>query len=169
MSFLMPSAANAGTYAALNLFAGGAKAFGQYQQGQQQNEAYNYNADIYRQKADATRASSTLSEIQQKKILAKRIGEQTAAYAAAGVNPMTGSPVDTLVDSLSNGYLDMAISKYNDEVAARGNESAAAMAEYAGAQAKRSGVAAAGLSLLEAGAAYGTKTTDSSKKKKIGE
>lgn len=153
----------ASTLSAMSFATGGLKAFGEYQTGKQMQSAYNYNADIFEQKAEATRQSAALQEIQQRKQLAKDIGYQQTAYAGSGVAVGTGSPLDTMVDSLSNGYMNIAINKYNNEVAARGNESAAAMSRYEGSQARREETSKAALTLLQGATTYGEKMLEKKK------
>jgi hypothetical protein len=111
-------------------------AFGQSQEGEQKSEAYDYNANILEQNAATARAKGELQEYQKRKEIRSVIGKQAAGYASAGVT-MRGSPVDVMVESLSNAYFDIAIDKYNTEVAARGYENQAKLQRYYGEQTKK--------------------------------
>ncbi len=122
-------------------------AFGQYQEGRQAQVAQNYNADIFKQRADVTRQGGILEHDAYKKKIDLVIGEQIAGYAASGVDVSTGSPLETIKDSLANGYLDMAINDYNNEIAARSYESEAQMLRYKGKQVAREATMRAGMTV----------------------
>lgn len=121
--------------------------FGSVIQGQQEREMGKYNAAIYEQQAQAERTSQQLLETQKRRILKSRIGEQTALYAKSGIK-MTGSPLEVMLDSITNAELDISIDKYNSEVKARGFESSAAMAQWESKQKRNMSYFSAGKSLL---------------------
>jgi hypothetical protein len=149
-----PSSATASSWSGFSSLGKVIQGFGQYQSGQQAQGAYNYNAALQYQNAQVVRQSADLTEYQQKKNLESIVGRQQAQYAASGVSVTSGSPMDVMVETLSKGYLDIAISRYNSEIAARGYESQAEMDRYYGKQAAREGSMRAGLSLLESAADY---------------
>lgn len=68
--------------------------FGQYESGQQQKAAYDYNADVtlqqMQQKQQTTEASYT-----------NLIGKQATAYASAGVDIASGSPLLMMIHAAS--------------------------------------------------------------------
>lgn len=71
-------------------------AFGQYESGQQQKAAYDYNADV------------TLEQMQQKERTSEAtysnlIGKQATAYAAAGVDIASGSPLLVMAHTAAQG------------------------------------------------------------------
>lgn len=132
-------------------------AFGQYKAGKQEQTAYEYNATLSGQNAAAIRASEKLNQQLKTKQLRADIGEQRAAYAGRGVRVDTGSPIDVMVNSLSNGYMDMAIDKYNSEVAARSAEAQGEMYRFYGKQAASAGKYAAIGSLLQTAGSFGGK------------
>jgi hypothetical protein len=148
----MISQPSASTFSGMNVLSQGLSAFGLFQSGQQQKAAANYNAQIAGQNATVARESGALTEYQQKKNLEAMVGTQAAQFAAGGVSVTSGSPIDVMTDTLSKGYLDIAINKYSTELAARGYESQAAMDKYEGNQAATEGTFKAGLSLLKAAA-----------------
>lgn len=89
-----------------------ASGYGQYESGQQQKAAYDYNADI------------TLQQMQQKMQTSEAkysnlIGKQASAYAAAGVDIASGSPLLMMAHTASQGGIDAAsISEAGTEEAA---------------------------------------------------
>ena len=144
----------------LNLLGSGISAYGQYQSGRQAESAYNYNASLAEQNATVVRQSQQLTEYQKKKNLEAQVGHQIAQYAGSGVDVNTGSPIDVMTDTLSKGYLDIAIDKYNAELSARGYESEAAMKRYEGKQIRRESTLQAGLGLLKGATTYQEKMTE---------
>jgi len=99
---------------------------GQLIQAKEQGEVGEYNAQVYQQKASAEKSSQALLEMQKRKIYESRIGEQVSIYASSGIK-MTGSPIEVLADSLENAELDLAIDRYNSNVAQQSAESQAQM------------------------------------------
>lgn len=154
MSFL---GANAASYSKMGLFSSGVQSIGQLISGKQAKGAYDQNAQVYEQQAEAARLKASLDEYKARKNTNIVIGQQRAAYVAAGVNPNTGSPLDVMVDSLSNAYLDIEIEKYNNAVATARYESEASMSKYVGKEVKRESVFNAGMSLLQGGMNYSRK------------
>ena len=137
------------SFAAMGGVIGGIfSAWGDYKQGVQQQKAYEFNADLAMQKAQETRAAEALHQTQMERAKASNIGSQHAEFAGRGVKTNTGSPVDVMVDTLSQWNLDQAISQYNTEVAARGLENQAAMLNWEGAQAKKAATAKAEMTLF---------------------
>ncbi len=151
----------ANTLAAMNLFGTGVSAYGEYQGGKQIQSTQNYNAALADQNAAVVRESGALTEYQKKKNLEAQVGRQTAQYAASGINVNQGSPIDVMTDTLSKGYLDIAIDKFNTELTARGYESKANQDRRAGAAARKESTLAAGLGLLKGVATYEQKQTAS--------
>ncbi len=107
MSWVLPVA---------SLVATGIQAFGQRQQGQQQQAAYDYNAAVIEQegslKAHALEVEGALkvSELEASKELME--GAQRAAYAKANVM-MTGSALDVMLDTATNFEFDKLVATYN--------------------------------------------------------
>ena len=143
------SAIPAMAYSGIQAASGIASAFGAYQQGKQEQQAYNQNAEVSEQSAEAARVRAKLNEYQKQKVANQQIGTQRAVYAKSGVNINTGSPIDVMIEDLSNAYLDIEIDNYNNEVAARGFQSEADNLRFYGKQAKNAGMGKAGLTLLQ--------------------
>ena len=95
----------------------------------QETELGEFNAGILREKADAERQSQVLLENQKRRITKDKISTQVSLFGKSGVT-LSGSPIDVMVDSLTNANFDIAIDKYNSEVAARGLETEAKVTQF---------------------------------------
>lgn len=135
--------------AVASLVGGAVSAFGQMEEGREEQRAQEYNARVLEQNAAAERAAAAqkvkvikenavLNEYRDRKSLATVTGEQVAGYAGRGVSVGTGSPLDVIADSIANAELEIAIGNwntenevatttYNAELAARNKESEARM------------------------------------------
>ena len=119
----------------------------QLQEGEQEQQAQEFNAKVAEQQAQLTRESSALEEFKARKRLKLVSGEQRALFAKSGVT-FSGSVIDVIEESISNAELDIATSNFNAEVKARGFESEAAQARIVGQQARRISRLRAGATLL---------------------
>ena len=120
---------------------------GQMFQAKEEVEVGDYNSEILRQRATAERASGDLLESQKRKILKSNIGTQVSLFANSGIK-MSGSPIEVITDSLANAEMDIAIDRYNTEVAARGFESQAQMERFKAEQRERTARAKASSSFI---------------------
>lgn len=136
-------------YAGMQAVGGAVSAYGSYQQGKQEQKAYDYNAQIAERSAEAARIRAKLNEYQKMKAAKTQVGFERGIYAKAGVAVDTGSPLDAMVESLSNAYLDIAIDSYNNKITENQATSEASMSRYYGKQAKSAGMFKAGMTLLE--------------------
>lgn len=160
----------AAVFAGISLIGTGISAYGQYTAGQEQKKAYQYNADLDRQRAEQTRNAQALNDFRKQKEITAAIGAQAAGYAAGGVITTTGSPIDVMTDSLANADLEMRISDYNSEIAASQLESEASMEEEAGKYALEEGTVGAISTVAKGVGDAGYKFIGSSSgKKKIGD
>lgn len=150
--------------AGMDLLGTGISAFGAFQTGNQAKGAYDYNASLADQNAEQIKHSNELTEYQKKKNLEAHVGMQAAQYAGSGIDVNTGSPIDVMTDTLSKGYLDIAIDKYNAELAQRGYQSDAEMKRAEGSAVKRESTLKAGLGLLKGAASYAEKQSNPSGK-----
>jgi hypothetical protein len=141
----------------------GISAYGSYKEGELEQQAYERNAKGLQEAADSARLKGKLNEFQKLRVMRQQIGEQRAVYAKAGVNINTGSPLDVMVNDMSNAYLDIAIDNYNNELAARELESRAANERTAGSAAKSAGTMKAGLTLLQTAGSLGKYTIGAGK------
>jgi hypothetical protein len=92
---------------------------GQLFQAKESENVSDFNSKVFEQRAKVVRENQKLLEEQKRKTIKSQIGTQVAMFAKSGVR-FSGSPIDTVVDSLSNAEMDIAIDKYNSEVEARG-------------------------------------------------
>lgn len=102
---------------------------GQFMSAREEVSAGDINATVYEQKAQAERERQKLLEVQKRKIIESEIGTQVSMFAKGGIK-MTGSPIEVMMDSLTNANLDIAIDRYNSEVSARGFETDAQIEKY---------------------------------------
>ena len=148
-STLGNAAGGGASMAAMGGIIGGVmSAWGDYTQGVHQKKAYEFNADLALQRAQETRAAEVLHQTQMERQKQHDVGMLPAEYAGRGVKANTGSPIDVMVDNISQWNQDMAISKYNAEVSARGYENQAALLNWHGKQAKREGTSKAIMGLF---------------------
>jgi len=113
------------------------KAFGDYMKGQQQSQAYEYNAELVRQEEQIA-----LMQIGKEEVAL--LSTQRAAYARAGVT-QSGSPLDVALGTATEFELDKQITRYNAESKAR-------MLEWEAKKAKQAGTFSAGMDLLQGAA-----------------
>ena len=146
MSFITAQTAN--IFSAVAGIVGG---IGQMKSAKSETQVSNYNTEIYTQRAETERKSQALLEYQKRKTIKSQIGTQVALYGKSGIK-MTGSPIDVMLDSLSNAFFDLAIDKYNSEVTARSFENEARIQEYEAQQRARVGYTKAGTSFLSTAA-----------------
>lgn len=144
-------------FAAMQVGGGILQAGGQYAQGSAMKNAYDFNAQVSEENARAVRQSGLLTESQKRRQYDRVISSQKSQYASRGVVVDTGSPLDVMVDSMFNAEFDLAIDRYNTEVAARSYENQAQLERYYGKQTKRLATTQAIGTLLNTGAsAYST-------------
>jgi len=137
-------------------------AYGQYQQGQAQKGAADYNSKLQKynagvqdgQSADAI-ARGEVAAGRSLEGTARQVGEGTAAFAGAGVDVGVGAPVLWQADALGAGYQDAALIQYNSQQEARGfqgqafnSRAGAQLSRSSGRNSRTAGNIAAGTSLL---------------------
>lgn len=109
-------------FAGLGALSAAFSGFGQYQSGQEQRGAYDYNADMTLQ---ATDQKMQTTEAQY----AQLIGKQAAAYASSGVDIASGSPLLIMAHAAAqsglqqesefqSGTEEAALQRYYGKVAA---------------------------------------------------
>jgi hypothetical protein len=135
-------------------------AVGAISAGNAQKNAAGYNAAVDRNNSiQAQNAADAQAVVQDQNTKAK-LGAQKVAYAASGVDPNTGTPLDVMTNTATQGKLDALTLRYGGQVQGLRNQSAATIAEYEGSQAQTAGYLGAAGSLLTGGAkAFGPSTT----------
>jgi hypothetical protein len=122
---------------------------GQLQQGKQEQQMFEYNAAINRQRSELVRQAGNL-KIQQMQRERKSFGKkQTALYAKAGV-ALTGSPLQVLSDTASQLELDILVEDYNTRLEIMNQNSEAQMNSLRGNMAVNASRTAAFSTLLTA-------------------
>ena len=134
-------------------------AYGSYVQGQMQKNTMEFNAAVSDKQGEVTRASAKITEYQKRQKIAMAIAEQQSAYAASGVVATAGSAMDVMVSSLSNANLDLALDRYNTEVAARGLQAQATSERVAGSAYAAQGTSRAVMTAASAVSDYAMKQT----------
>ena len=129
------------------------------QAGKREEAAGKYNAAVGRNNAlNAQRAAQfEASRIEKRNRLI--LGKQRAAYLKSGVD-LSGSAEDVILDSMTEGELDILAAKYEGLTASQSFESRARLAEFEGSQARQAGNVAAVGSILS-GASRATNTYSS--------
>jgi hypothetical protein len=113
---------------AATAISGGLSAYGQIQQGNAAMESARYQSAIQRNnaimeenRATQERMKGDVEANQKRREIARLIGAQRAGVGASGVE-MSGSYLDVLSDSATQGALDVAMIRYNAETRARDYE-----------------------------------------------
>jgi hypothetical protein len=125
----------------------GMQAYGQYQQGQSQKKAADYNASVAEQQAGMIEASGELEAYKIRKQGEQIKGTQRARFAASGVRT-TGSAAEVLADTAAMIELDIMTARYNTQVGAMSARSQAAMSRYQGQQYANAGKMSAMTTLI---------------------
>ena len=128
MSFI-----NAQTANILGAVSGLVSGVGQMMGAKNETQTGDFNAQVDEQRAQAERSSAVLLEGQKRKLMKSQIGSQVASFANSGIK-MTGSPIDVMIDSITNAEMDISIDNYNSEIIARGFETDARQGRIAAMQ-----------------------------------
>ena len=114
-------------------------AYSSYQSGQSEKQAADYNAKMMEQSAQDTiqRGADSAAEHRQK--VKKMISSQVVGYAASGVDPNTGTPLDVGVETAGMGELDALRIVNNAQREAWGLNTQASLVRYRGKMAGRAG------------------------------
>jgi hypothetical protein len=117
----------------------GFSAYGQYQQGKAQREAYEQNAEISRQNAIAAEKQAAYEEdIQREKANALK-SRQRALYAKAGVDITSGSPLLVMAEDMERAEADAQAIRYGGNVKKTQYLNQANMLDWSGEQAYSAG------------------------------
>jgi len=139
--------------AGLGLASGGFSAYSQHQAGKKTQKGYDYNADIAEQEAGLIRTGADIDERRSRKQLGGFVSRQIASYGSSGVE-LTGSPLDVISDTIASAEMDIAINRFNSNIAERRKLSEAGMLRYYGAEASKTATTQAiGTFLSSAGSA----------------
>jgi len=132
-----------------------ASVYGSYKEGQDAAEASRYNASIARESAGMTEQAGALDAQRQRKQVSRVISAQKAQAGASGIE-LTGSPLDVMIESATEGELDAQIIEYNTKVRARGFMSQASYDDQLATTQERAGLFKAGTTLLTSATQIGS-------------
>jgi len=135
-------------------------AYGQYAAGESAKDAADYNAEVARQRADATaRAMEAETSLAHKN--ARRLkAEQRAAYSKAGAVPTTGTPLLVMMEQAKDMELDIMAERHNRMKEAQSLENTAAMSKWEGKTARRTAMFKVGATLLSGANSVGKQYND---------
>ena len=123
----------------------GTAAAGQYQQGQAQKQAAEFNAAIAKNQAIAARQKAAFDASRQRSATADLLARQRAAIAAAGVS-LEGTPLELLEATAEAGELDAQVIIYGGELQSAGFRSQSELSRFTAASSD--GMLGAGATLL---------------------
>lgn len=110
-----------------------ASAAGSISSGMAQQSAERYNAQVDQNNAtQAQEAADAQSQVSEQQT-ASKLAQQKVDYAASGVDPNTGTPVDVMTDTASKGRLDALSLRYGGQVRAQADREGGSLALYQGA------------------------------------
>ena len=122
-------------------------AYGQYQQGKAQQQAYEYNAKVNEQNAKIAQDKAAYEADKQAQRMRRLNATQRPAYAASGVN-LSGTALDLMEDSTTQGEMDRLAILYGGDVQAIQSRNEAELNRFQGKQAASAGTSAAFGTLL---------------------
>jgi hypothetical protein len=122
-------------------------AAGAIKQGNDQAAIADYNAKVGEVNAQQAQAEAAVNAGQQDRQTRQTLGQAAAAYGAAGVD-MTGSPLDVMMDSASQGELAKRLILYQGDTKAAALRQGASVSEAQGGAAQTAGYFSAGSTLL---------------------
>jgi hypothetical protein len=117
-------------------------AYGQYQQGQAQERAANYNAAVQERNAQIAKQNAEYDAERQSSKLRRAIGSQRAAVMASGIQ-MEGTALDLQADTVQQGEMDRLAILYGGEISSQNSKSEAELSRMQGKAAAQAGTTAA--------------------------
>ncbi len=112
---------------------------GQYYQGQAEQGAYDYNADVMEQEADAEEVSARQEAELKREEIQTLISNQRVAYGVAGVALSEGSPLVVLAETAKEGEKEALTIRYGGSVKATSLRNRANLQRYYGGVAEKTG------------------------------
>lgn len=137
----------------------GVSAAGQYQQGQSQKKAAEYNAEMDKRAADDALQRGSIDAAKIKENTRKLISTQIANSGASGFDSSTGTPLDLSVEAKGYGELDALTTINNAQRVASGQMAQSELDRFQGKAAARAGTMGAAGTLISGAASsyYGFK------------
>lgn len=145
-SWVAPAATVVG--AATTLASAGASAYGGYQQGQAQQQAYNYNAAIADQQAVYAQQKASVDASKLQESDRRLMASQRARMAANGLDLTTGSPLVVMEEAAARSDYDYRSVLAGGEADAWALRQQATLNRFQGEVAARTGTGGAATSVL---------------------
>ena len=128
-------------------------AYGQYQAGQAQERALNYQAAIQERNAQIAKQNADYDAQRQESRLRRAIGSQRAAVLASGIQ-MEGTPLELQQDTVQQAEMDRLAILYGGEINYQNARSEAELSRMQGKAAGQAGTTAAFGTLLGGSAQF---------------
>lgn len=128
--------------------AAGVGAYASYAQGQAQKEASEFNAKVAENNAMAAEQQGQFDAQQIRDKNRRLVASQRAAYAASGVDPNSGSPLDVYRDTKISGELEALTAIYTGRTSANAQTAQASLDRARANSASNAGTLGAASSLL---------------------
>jgi hypothetical protein len=123
-------------------------AYASYQQGQAQQAASEYNAQVAEHQATLARQAAAIREEQQREHDRRLMARARAIYGVSGVSALEGSPLFVQLDNARQAELNALRLRYGGEVQATGFLSQAGLDRFLGETAATQATIGAGATLL---------------------
>ena len=136
--------------AIIGLVIAAVQAYAAYEQGQAQQEVYDYNAKVARQQAESAKQAATLQAEADRERSRRIIGRQRSLYGVAGVEVDAGSPLLIKADSARQAELNAQAIEWQGAVQAQNFMQESVLDRFMGRAAARAGTFGAGSTLLKA-------------------
>lgn len=127
-------------------------AYSAVQAGDAQKASYDYNAKIQQAQADIAKQQADAQAQTDAQNARRHQGEIAASFAAAGVDPNAGTPLEVASDQAASDELTRQTTLYKGKIAAWGNQAQAGIDVFEGDQAAAAGESRAFSTILSGGA-----------------
>lgn len=128
--------------------AAGVSAAGSISAGNSAKKAYDYNAQVSRERAQSELDAAAAEAMQIRTDVARKMGDAKAAYGASGVVLGSGSPLDVMSDLATQGELSTQLRLYEGKLRAKSAIEQANLDTMQGKAAQTAGYYGAAGSLL---------------------
>jgi hypothetical protein len=139
----------------LGILGTGLSAYGTYESGMQQRQAYEAQEGMLRQRAEAVESAMGTETTKAHEQARKLKASQVAAYAKSGAEISSGTPLLVLAEQAGEMERDILEQRRNRMIQAQGLRHQADVAKYQGRMASRAGILGAGGTLLGGAAGLG--------------
>jgi hypothetical protein len=117
----------------------GVSAYGAAQAGEAQAAAADYNAQVQRAQAQIAQQQAEAQAQTDAQNARRHQGQIAAAYAAAGVDPTQGTPLEVASDQAAQDELTRQTTLYRGNISSLGYQTQATIDQFQGSQAREAG------------------------------